>query len=90
MRRNGVMKKPAMLASPEFAKLMSAASKQALVDALWCACRLGTTEEPHEITTQAARNLALALEQRGDRVPIGLKIVADGDYQWRLKPEPAE
>lgn len=74
MRRG--IKKPTFYAAPEFERMCREVSKAALIDALWCACQLGTTEEAHEITTQAARNLSIALEGRGDRVPISIKVHA--------------
>ena len=68
-KRNRTGKKPAVMASREFAATLSGVSKQALIDALWCACQLGTDESSEQITTQAARNLEIALRERGDRIP---------------------
>ena len=72
-----------MMASQEFARLFSQLSKAALIDALWCACQLGTNESADEIATQAARNVVPAMAHRGDRVPkdivniVGRPIYSD-------------
>ena len=72
------IKKGTALCSPEFARVMDKASKAALIDALWCACALGTNETALEILAQASRNLLVALQQRGDRVWPGLNDLAHG------------
>jgi hypothetical protein len=81
----GLGKKPVVMASNAFSNLFSQVSKAALIDALWCACQLGTDESREQILTQAARNMVIALRERGDRVPpdiqhaADLKIDSDGD-----------
>lgn len=65
----GIGKKPALMASGEFDAMAGSISKAALVDALWCACQLGTDESADEIATQAARNIEIALRERGDKIP---------------------
>ena len=65
--RRGSFKKPALMCTHEFRMLFDQLSKAALIDALWCACQLGTDESAEQITTQAARNAQLALSARGDR-----------------------
>jgi len=67
------------MASRECAVMLSTVSKQALIDALWCACQLGTDESSEQITTQAARNLEIALRERGDRIP---PIVTETAARW--------
>lgn len=66
------------MASPQFVRVLGGASKQALIDALWCACQLGTDESSEQITTQAARNLVIAQRQRGDRVIQVVLTAANG------------
>jgi hypothetical protein len=78
-------KRPA-LASPAFALLCGRVSKAALVDALWCACQLGTDESREQITAQAARNLEIALDARDDRVPRAITTAAQG----RIDSDPPE
>jgi hypothetical protein len=70
-------KKGPAMCGREFSALMSQASKMALIDALWCACQLGTDESREQITSQAARNLVYALRERGDRIPVDLQRAAD-------------
>ena len=69
----GLGKKPPLLSSQPFAALFDQVSKAALIDALWCACQLGTDESEQQIATQAARNVVIALRQRGDRIPSTLQ-----------------
>jgi hypothetical protein len=89
----GVGKKPALMASGEFRRALDRYSKMALLDALWCACQLGTDESSEEITTQAARNVLIALETRGDYIPNYLRKLAerhidsDGDSNGRPECE---
>jgi hypothetical protein len=71
-------KKGVCMATPEFARVFDQISKAALIDALWCACQLGTNETPEEILTQAARNAVIALNQRGDRLPATMASLAHG------------
>lgn len=71
------VKKPAAMASRDFALLFGKCSKQALIDALWCACQLGTDESDAGITTQAARNMIIALRERGDVIPTGMEAIAE-------------
>lgn len=66
-------KKPATVASTEFWSMFDKISKAALIDALWCACQLGTDESKEQIQTQAARNVVVALDMRGDRCPVEIK-----------------
>jgi len=73
---SGINKKPALMASAEFADMCDAVSKAALIDALWCACQLGTDESAEQITTQAARNIQIALTERGDRVAASIRDAA--------------
>jgi hypothetical protein len=73
----GITKKPAVMASPEFAAMFNQLSKQALIDSLWCACQLGTDETNQQITTQAARNAKYALHARGDRMPADIVAQAE-------------
>lgn len=70
------LKKPPLMCSREFARMCRMFSKAALVDALWCACQLGTDESPEQITIKAARELEAALGSRGDRVPSSLSTLA--------------
>lgn len=63
------LKKPAAMASAPFARLFGKLSKQALIDALYCASQLGTNDSEPQIATQAARNAVIALIHRRDRVP---------------------
>jgi hypothetical protein len=69
--------KPPMMASREFVAVIGALSKAALIDALWCACQLGTNETAEEILTQAARNALAACTARHDRVFPALRELAD-------------
>ena len=62
------MRSETKVCSLAFAGLMDKASKAALIDALWCACQLGTDETPEQILAQGARELRAALEMRGERV----------------------
>jgi hypothetical protein len=64
----GLGKKGPEMASGEFDAIIGCYSKAALVDALWCACQLGTDESAEQITTRAAREIRIALDLRGDRV----------------------
>jgi len=73
----GVTKKPVLVASERFSQVVGLASKAALVDALWCACQLGTDESEEQILAQAARNLRIALHLRGDRAPATVEAAAD-------------
>lgn len=66
---SGLGKKGPVMAGREFARMFDQISKAALIDALWCACQLGTDESADQITTKAAREAAIALVNRGDRVP---------------------
>ena len=70
-------------APASFDELLGCYSKAALVDALWCACQLGTNESTEEITIRAAREMQIALRTRGDRVRPALVATAalplDGD-----------
>lgn len=52
---------------PELARVFDGVSKAALVDALYCACVLGTDESLDQIAAKMARELSAALEYRGDR-----------------------
>jgi hypothetical protein len=72
----GLGKKGPEMASDEFDALIGVYSKSALVDALWCACQLGTDESKEEITTKAAREMQIALNLRGDRVRPALVAAA--------------
>jgi hypothetical protein len=74
----GCSKKPAVMASRDFARMFNQLSKAALIDALWCACQLGTDESPEQIASQAARNAQIALHHRGDRWPTEIITVARG------------
>ena len=65
-----------LFASGEFDELIGCYSKAALVDALWCACQLGTDESREEITTKAAREMLIALNLRDDRVRPALVAAA--------------
>jgi hypothetical protein len=69
-------KKGPLFASGEFDELIGCYSKAALVDALWCACQLGTDESREEITTKAAREMLIALNLRDDRVRPALVAAA--------------
>jgi hypothetical protein len=69
----GLGKKPAVMASADFARLFDQVSKAALIDALWCACQLGTDESAEQITTKAAREVGLALKNRGDKIARDIK-----------------
>lgn len=79
------IKKPVLVASDAFRRLFQPLSKASLIDALWCACQLGTNESAEEIATQAARNAVIAMELREDRIPPALveqskrRIDSDGD-----------
>ncbi len=84
-RRSGVIKKRAT-APAEFVRLLNVASKAALLDALWCSCQLGTDESAEQITTKAARELKIALDMRGDRVPSELAAAAER----RIDSDPSE
>jgi hypothetical protein len=42
-------------------------SKAALIDALWCACQLGTDESEEQILSRMARESKLAIDARGDK-----------------------
>lgn len=75
-RPGGITKKPALLCSDEFRRLVSPVSKAALVDALWYACQLGTNDTDAEYTIRAAREIVHALRDRGDRVPADLQRVS--------------
>jgi hypothetical protein len=70
-------KKGTFCAPNSFDALISCYSKAALIDALWCACQLGTDGSYEEITTLAARELRIALQTRRDRVYQELVTVAD-------------
>ena len=72
----GLGKKGPLCASGKFDELIGCYSKAALVDALWCACQLGTDESKEEITTKAAREMQAALNLRGDRVRPALVAAA--------------
>src|SRR5262245_55024754 len=72
----GISKKQNRMASDRFTILLGECSKVALIDALWCACQLGTDESEQEITAPAARNVVIALELRGDRIPKGMREAA--------------
>lgn len=72
----GLGKKPPMMASADFARLFDQISKAALIDALWCACQLGTDESREQITTKAAREVGLALKNRGDKIPSDIRYEA--------------
>lgn len=72
----GLGKKPPALATFEFAVVFDGISKAALIDALWCACQLGTDESDEQIFAQAARNAQIALRDRGDRCPQAIAIAA--------------
>jgi hypothetical protein len=65
-------KRPPAMCAAEFAALFAQVSKAALIDALWCACQLGTDETREQITAKAAREVIIALDARGDRHPRGL------------------
>lgn len=73
----GVGKKPPTMASREFVSAFDRFSKAAILDALWCACQLGTDETTEQITTQAARNVVVALDHRGDYVPTFTRGLAE-------------
>jgi hypothetical protein len=64
----GLGKKGPQMASEDFDAMIGCYSKAALIDALWCACALGTDESFEQITTKAAREMKIALNTRGDRV----------------------
>lgn len=72
MSRRGVVKRPPKMSSREFGALFAQVSKAALIDALWCACQLGTDDSDAQITAKAAREVLIALDSRGDRRPGGL------------------
>lgn len=74
---SGIGKKPALVASDAFTKLLDQLSKAALIDALWCACQLGTNDSEEEITIQAARNAVAALRMRSDRIPKDIAACAE-------------
>ena len=82
----GLGKKRTAVCSVAFAGQFDKLSKAALIDALWCACQLGTNETAEEIEAQAARNAKCALAMRGDKLPKGIAefarrtIDSDGDY----------
>ncbi len=86
--RMGITKKPAAMASPEFAALMAHASKAALIDALWCACQLGTDDSPDQILIQACRNLDAALQARGDRLPAKVAKAITGIADLKIDADP--
>lgn len=69
-------KKPAAMASHEFARMFSQVSKQALIDALWCASQLGTNDTIEEYIANAAKNVEIALRERGDRIPPDIAAAA--------------
>jgi len=81
--QRGLGKKGTFYAPASFDELLGCYSKAALVDALWCACQLGTNESTEEITIRAAREMQIALRTRGDRVRPALVATAalplDGD-----------
>jgi hypothetical protein len=70
-------KKPALMCSDAFRRAFGAMSKAALIDALWCACQLGTDESAEQIEAQAARNAQYALVDRHDRVPQSIAEFAE-------------
>lgn len=72
----GITKKGLRMASPHFDAAFSRISKAALMDALWCACQLGTDESSGQIEAQAARNASAALYARGDRIPRDIAEMA--------------
>lgn len=72
----GLGKKPPLMASRSFRVLFDRVSKGALIDALWCACQLGTDESDEQIESQAARNVLAALEVRGDRILPAIREAA--------------
>lgn len=72
----GLGKKGPLCCSDEFDAMIGCYSKAALVDALWCACQLGTNESSEEITIRAAREMEIALNTRGDRVRPALVAAA--------------
>lgn len=78
------MKKPPMMAAESFVEMFAGVSRAALVDALWCACQLGTDETTEEITTQAARNVQIALRHRDDVIRAAISRAAAG----RLDSDP--
>jgi uncharacterized protein YceH (UPF0502 family) len=67
----------------KFHTLFAQVSKDALIDALWCASQIGTDETTPQITAKAARELIIACNQRGDRPPTELveaaKVRIDSD-----------
>lgn len=77
IRRTGIFKKPALLCSPAFELMCESVSKKALVDALWCACQLGTDKSEEQIRAQAARNLRIALDGRGDALPKPISAASE-------------
>jgi hypothetical protein len=76
------------MASAAFAELFAPVSKAALVDALWCACQLGTDDSPEQYLTNAARNVVIALRERGDRVPPSIQRAADLTIESDVPDEP--
>lgn len=65
-----------VMTTTDFDRMFSQISKSALIDALWCACQLGTNDTYEEITIQAARNVEAALRARHDRIPTDITEAA--------------
>lgn len=73
--------KGVLMAPESFAQMFAQVSKAALIDALWCASQLGTNETEEEITTKAAREVRIALQNRGDVTSRAINAAAEAPLE---------